>query len=1137
MSITVADRKRKQRIIQGVRERGFELAAADPKMREDLQAEAASLDPKLVTQDLLEIVDAARAARRTKTSLSLFFSSADVIILPGILGSQLEDANRTLGLIWIDPRLFVASTAQELNDLQLASANDDDFKASVAIRADGAIPIIYAGLRSALEVSRYHVIEFGFDWRKHFDVSANALADVIRDRANNRPRPLHIVAHSQGSLIARRALQLLGPDLGRQLVNSLVLLGPATAGSFSAAFGLAGSNSLFDSAARFGVAIPDGFTSALQSMTGLYQLLPWRTEPVDGSAEDNAIKWTKANFSTAQIGQPGTFRDPAKWKGGIDSRRLADFVGSAASIDSSYFNDRTTIILGNQPTPGGMMFDAAGKLVADPAFETTGDGTMPDSMARVSGVNRLFKAEPGTEHMMLPATWAVIVAVRDVLAGRTPKTKPFSIGLAASSADAKAPPLLAEPISKEEFFGVAPASGTIPKAAAALLKTPIDSQPPTHQTPTPGPAQIAEVSPPPLRRLRVFSFDPLFANEMENVKVAQLTIELPWEFADGNRLQPGPVGEYLEVIDYDAASQCFYPPVDLNHPHLLAQDGIPVSEGDPRFHQQMAYAVAMNTIRHFEVALGRVALWAPNLKRDVTGSVIPAARSGDEYVGRLRIYPHAMREQNAYYSPEKKSLLLGYFPATGLDVGRNLPGGMIFSCLSYDIVAHETTHALLDGLHRYFTQSSNPDVFAFHEAFADIVALFQHFSHIDILRDQLTKSRGDLEGKNSLGDLAAQFGEATGNRRALRKYLGLKDKDGKPEAPDSKAILNETEPHKRGAILVAAVFRAFSNIYENRVADLRRIATRSMGILSEGELHPDLVNRLASEAAKSARHLLRMCIRALDYTPPVDLTFGDYLRALITADHDLVQDDDLGYRKSVVAAFRDWGIYPDGVRSLSVDSLLWSQPQDRVLVGLEDFLRSIKLDGWGMATDRRVAYSRMCEHNAAFHQWLSDPKHLPVDKAWELGLALDPLTAPGGIHRSLGKPAFQVHMFRPSRRIGPDGQELTSIVVELIQRRMGFFDQSLQTAMDGLVGSKWTEDAYKSANPDFFHRGGSTLIIDPSTGTSRYCVRKPLITQTDSRLRQERDFRRASLNSGDGNYLKAPSYNSPFEALHEPDCH
>ena len=43
-----------------------------------------------------------------------------------------------------------------------------------------------------------------------------------------------------------------------------------------------------------------------------------------------------------------------------------------------------------------------------------------------------------------------------------------------------------------------------------------------------------------------------------------------------------------------------------------------------------------------------------------------------------------------------------------------------------------------------------------------------------------------------------------------------------------------------------------------------------------------------------------MCLRALDYCPPVDVQFGDFLRALITADHDLVPDDPYGYRASLI---------------------------------------------------------------------------------------------------------------------------------------------------------------------------------------------------------------------------------------------
>jgi hypothetical protein len=120
----------------------------------------------------------------------------------------------------------------------------------------------------------------------------------------------------------------------------------------------------------------------------------------------------------------------------------------------------------------------------------------------------------------------------------------------------------------------------------------------------------------------------------------------------------------------------------------------------------------------------------------------------------------------------------------------------------------------------------------------------------------------------------------------------------------------------------SSVFAAFLNIYRNRAADLVRLATGGTGVLMEGDIPDDLARRLTIEASKSARHVLDICIRALDYCPPVDITFGEYLRALITADYDAVRDDVHGYRVAFISAFRDRGIFPTGVQHLAVDSLL-----------------------------------------------------------------------------------------------------------------------------------------------------------------------------------------------------------------------
>ena len=98
------------------------------------------------------------------------------------------------------------------------------------------------------------------------------------------------------------------------------------------------------------------------------------------------------------------------------------------------------------------------------------------------------------------------------------------------------------------------------------------------------------------RPLRVFAFDPSRGNRLGNV----MTIRLPYE-----PLQRGPIGERIAVIDYDGSRNKFYPAVDLDHPLILLEGGLEPRDSDPRFHQQMVYAVVSQTLRTFDRALGR----------------------------------------------------------------------------------------------------------------------------------------------------------------------------------------------------------------------------------------------------------------------------------------------------------------------------------------------------------------------------------------------------------------------------------------------------------------------------------------------------------------------------------------------------
>ncbi|HEY6802453.1 MAG TPA: S8 family serine peptidase [Pyrinomonadaceae bacterium] len=608
---------------------------------------------------------------------------------------------------------------------------------------------------------------------------------------------------------------------------------------------------------------------------------------------------------------------------------------------------------------------------------------------------------------------------------------------------------------------------------------------PTIVVPPAPAACLGEFTPstPPYRRIRAYAVDPSLSTQLATADMNEISLKVRWE-----PLEKGPAGEYLKVEDIDASGKQ-YEPVDLNDPRLLAQDGWRPSEGNAGFHQQMVYAVAMKTIEHFERALGRPVLWRPRINPD-------APFDDSQFVQQLTVKPHALRQANAFYSPQEVALLFGYFEASANDPGDHVPGSKVYACLSHDIVAHETTHAILDGMHRRFNEATNPDVLAFHEAFADVIALMQHFTIPEILENEIGRTRGDLKAETMLGSLALQFGRATGKRGALRDAIGSFDANGvwvplKPDPADYQKVMR---PHSRGAILVAAIFDAFIAIYERRIEDLLRIYTGGTGILPDGAIHPDLVKRLAAEASKAAGHVLNLCIRALDYIPPVDITFGEYLRGIITADYDLVIDDRYNYRVAFVEAFRRRGIYPRDLDTLSVDTLRWqgvkqpSLPYKQIIQQLKRYA-----DACFYLTDRKELFRVTRQQREKLHFRLERIFKANPDFALQLGLKSDAI--------------FEVHALRRSNRVGPDGNAIPQVVVVLTQSRP--------------IEINGTEQTF---------RGGSTVIVDLAKPAVQYAI----IKRIDSITREQRttEFLQNALADPVQALLLKPDQPERFAALH-----
>lgn len=510
-------------------------------------------------------------------------------------------------------------------------------------------------------------------------------------------------------------------------------------------------------------------------------------------------------------------------------------------------------------------------------------------------------------------------------------------------------------------------------------------------------------------------------------RLAFATVDVPAEI-----LAKGPTGYRVKIVDYDASSRLLYQdltshdPVDGEFPDPFAR--LPEEQeeahearllGNPNFHSQNVYAIVMRTLARFEFALGRRVAWS--------------------FGGhQLNVAPHAFCEANAFYSEEDKGLFFGYFQGTTTRV---------FTCLSHDVVAHETTHALLDGLRTGYTELSGPDQGAFHEAFADVVALLSIFSLPEIVAALLDEEfrpprqggpvrlidaarvTGDALRRTSLLALAEQFGREVQDSHgdALRRSVMIEP------APDVLSRTEYQEEHARGEVLAAAMMRAFLDLWGRRIAELGTF---------EGKYNLDMV---IEEGAKVADHLLTMAIRGLDYCPTVDIDFPAFLAALLTGDAELIPEDKYGYRETLRGAFAAYGIAP---------------PEEGCLVP----------DGTWCRFDPTIAINYA---NTNFESMLRDKEEV-FRFIWENREAL-------GIEV---RGVIEVDTPRPSVRQGPDGFFLKETIVPYIQRAELFGAE-----VGAILGCARPEGMPPTRRIEAF--GGGVLIFD-QYGQIKYHIAHPL---------------------------------------------
>lgn len=390
------------------------------------------------------------------------------------------------------------------------------------------------------------------------------------------------------------------------------------------------------------------------------------------------------------------------------------------------------------------------------------------------------------------------------------------------------------------------------------------------------------------RLLRVYTLDPTLRRSDAQLGTLAIPFEPLGDTFTGARLR---VGEMPGLFGPAPLKR-----VNLDDPVLLAQNGMKPENANPQFAQQMAYAVAAWTIERFRLALGREPDFA--------------------FPGKLTLEPFAFDDTSSKYWRKSSNILFKWYWSDTCATGATQPGSLVLAALSHDTIVHETTHALVDGVGCNFGLQLRDEIPYLFESIGDLVALFAHFAHDDLVREAFDMDGGGI-GDPRLAGYGRQSGIETYGRPPLRRS----DFNAAPPRSERPAPIQYADAggEEFQNILTSAVYEAFQTVFLQKTEHLSRLR-RSQPSLRWSET---LRDELAAEAQRVASQFLNILIRALDYLPPLDMTFGDLLRAMITADMEVVPDDAWGYREALIYAFRRYGIRVEGVLSMGESELCW----------------------------------------------------------------------------------------------------------------------------------------------------------------------------------------------------------------------
>ncbi|MGH8923610.1 MAG: hypothetical protein ACRDWA_03050 [Acidimicrobiia bacterium] len=350
----------------------------------------------------------------------------------------------------------------------------------------------------------------------------------------------------------------------------------------------------------------------------------------------------------------------------------------------------------------------------------------------------------------------------------------------------------------------------------------------------------------------------------------------PVEIDTEDRYLDGPISPRVAVLDFEPKSGQLAPGVKFLPPARLEDAGSyqidePVTTGGQVSREAGAvslFGAIHKTIKLFEEedALGRPIAWGFD-----SPQLLAIPRAGDL--------------ANAFYERASHSVQFFSFDTEGTTV---------FTGHSQDIVAHETAHAIFDGVAPDLYDALTPQSLAIHESVADLTAVLCALRSEELVRG-VVEGGGTIYDSNVFSGIAEQFAGALDNQRDyLRNLNNTKSLQTKASASDR---VDRRDPHDLSQVLSGALYQVLIHIFEELQGEYHTKDTASQEIVESEEADYSVAQARQYAPDKSAgptpaikalwvagQRFKRTLYRGLDYLPPGDVTFADLGRTVLAAD-------------------------------------------------------------------------------------------------------------------------------------------------------------------------------------------------------------------------------------------------------------